>query len=134
MRTMSRPQRALRLTLLLAGAASLAVAAPIEVNVSSLAQSFEGIGALSGGGGVTRLLMDYDAAIREDIWDILFKPMAGASLQMIKVEIGGDTQSTEGTEQSHQHVRGDLNCTRCVALSSALWRCAQRPPFPPAPN
>ena len=29
-----------------------------------------------------------------------------------QVEIGGDTQSTEGTEQSHEHFRGDLNCTR----------------------
>ena len=25
---------------------------------------------------------------------------------------GGDTQSTEGTEQSHEHYKGDLNCSR----------------------
>ena len=93
-------------------AAALAAAAPIVLNVSSLAQPFEGIGALSGGGGVTRLLFDYDEAIRRDIFDILFKPKAGASLQMIKVEIGGDTQSTEGTEASHMHTRDDLNCSR----------------------
>lgn len=37
---------------------------------------------------------------------------AGASLQYIKVEIGGDAQSTEGVEQTHARVRGDLNCTR----------------------
>ena len=54
---------------------------------------YEGIGALSGGGGVTRLLIDYPQHIQDDIFDILFKPQAGASLQIIKVEIGGDTQS-----------------------------------------
>jgi len=92
--------------------AAAAAAPPIAINVSALAQSFEGIGALSGGGGVTRLLIDYPPEIREDIWDILFAPKKGASLQMIKVEIGGDTQSTEGTESSHMHTRDDLNCTR----------------------
>ena len=103
-----------RLLPLLCGAAlaSSAAASPIALNVSSLAQPFEGIGALSGGGGVTRLLIDYGQSIQSDIWDILFKPKAGASLQMIKVEIGGDTQSTEGTEASHMHTRDDLNCSR----------------------
>ena len=86
--------------------------ATITLNVSDLGAAYDGIGALSGGGGVTRLLMDYPAAQREDIWDILFKPHAGAALQIIKVEIAGDTQSTEGTELSHMHVRGDLNCSR----------------------
>lgn len=31
---------------------------------------------------------------------------------VLKVEIGGDCQSTDGTEPSHQHTRGDLNCSR----------------------
>ncbi len=84
----------------------------ISLNFSNQSHVFEGIGALSGGGGVTRLLLDYDPALQQDILDILFKPNAGASLQIIKVEIGGDTQSTEGTEESHMHVRGDLNCSR----------------------
>ena len=106
-------QQLLRLALAAAALGGAAqAAAPIALNVSSLAQSFEGIGALSGGGGVTRLLIDYDEAIQSDIYDILFKPKAGASLQMIKIEIGGDTQSTEGTEASHMHTRGDLNCSR----------------------
>lgn len=84
----------------------------IPLNFSVSGASFDGIGALSGGGGVTRLLIDYPPEIQQDIYDILFKPNAGAALQIIKVEIGGDTQSTEGTELSHQHVRGDLNCSR----------------------
>ena len=31
---------------------------------------------------------------------------------VLKLEIGGDTQSTDGTEPSHSHFRGDLGCTR----------------------
>jgi len=44
-----------------AATASQAWAAPIELNMSNLAQPFEGIGALSGGGGVTRLLIGASA-------------------------------------------------------------------------
>ena len=29
-----------------------------------------------------------------------------------QVEIGGDSQSTDGTEASHMHSRDDLNCNR----------------------
>ena len=29
-----------------------------------------------------------------------------------QVEIGGDTQSTDGTEASHMHFKGDLGCKR----------------------
>ena len=67
-------------------------AASINLDFSDLAQPFEGIGALSGGGGVTRLLIDYEENLQQDIYDILFEPKKGASLQFIKVEIGGDTQ------------------------------------------
>lgn len=73
-------------------AALLAVAggsaAPALLNFSVLGPAFDGIGALSGGGGVTRLLVDYPTPLQQDIFDILFKPNAGASLQIIKVEIG----------------------------------------------
>ncbi len=31
---------------------------------------------------------------------------------LMKVEIGGDTQSTDGTEPSHMHSRDDLDCER----------------------
>lgn len=31
---------------------------------------------------------------------------------MLKVEIGGDCQTTEGTESSHMHTREDLNYER----------------------
>ena len=44
--------------------------------------------------------------------DYLFKPGYGASLDIIKVEIGGDTWSTDGSEPSHKHTRDDLNFER----------------------
>jgi len=66
----------------------LCTAADIALDFSLPGVSYEGIGALSGGGGVTRLLIDYPRALQDDILDVLFKPNAGASLQIIKVEIG----------------------------------------------
>jgi hypothetical protein len=73
---------------------------------------FDGIGAISGGGGNTRLLIDYPEPQRGQILDYLFKPGYGAALQILKVEIGGDTNSTDGSEPSHQHTRGDANYDR----------------------
>ena len=57
-------------------------------------------------------MFDYDPAVRSEILDYLYKPKFGANLHVCKVEIGGDTQSTDGTEPSHMHTREDLNCTR----------------------
>lgn len=65
--------------------------------------TFDGIGGLSGGGATSRLLPDYAEPQRTQILDYLFKPNFGASLQILKVEIGGDSQSTDGTEASHMH-------------------------------
>lgn len=60
----------------------------------SVGVKFNGIGALSGGGGVTRLLVDYPADIQQDILDMLFTPNAGASLQHIKVSARYDRSCT----------------------------------------
>lgn len=76
-----------------------------------LGLQFDGIGALSAGAS-SRLLIDYEEPFRSQILDYLFLPNFGASLHILKVEIGGDTQSTDGTEPSHMHYRGDLSCTR----------------------
>ena len=46
---------------------------------------FDGIGAISGGGGETVLLPAYPAAQRNEILDYLFRPSFGASLQILKV-------------------------------------------------
>uniref|UniRef100_A0A803T6H6 Galactocerebrosidase n=1 Tax=Anolis carolinensis TaxID=28377 RepID=A0A803T6H6_ANOCA len=52
-------------------------------------REFDGVGAVSGGG-----------------------PNFGAALQILKVEIGGDAQSTDGTEPSHMHYENDENYFR----------------------
>ncbi len=82
----------------------------INANGTSAGRTFGGIGAISGGGGNTRLLTDYPAAQQQQILDYLFKPGYGASLQILKVEIGGDTNSTDGSESSIEHTRGAVNC------------------------
>lgn len=66
------------------------------------------MGGLSGGGATSRLLVDYDDHRRSQILDFLFKPNFGANLQILKVEIGGDAQSTDGCEASHMHSEGDI--------------------------
>lgn len=71
---------------------------------------FGGVGAISGGGGNSRLLIDYPAAQRDQILDYLFKPGYGASLQVLKIEIGGDANSTDGSEPSIEHIRGSVDC------------------------
>lgn len=87
-------------------------ATSITINGSSGGRTFDGVGAVSGGGGNSRLLIDYPEPQRGQILDYLFKPGYGAALQILKVEIGGDTNSTSGAESSHAHFRGDLNCDR----------------------
>jgi galactosylceramidase len=77
-----------------------------------LGRRFDGIGGLSGGGCSTRLLADYNAVRYNQIMDYLFLPGFGASLQILKVEIGGDMQSTDGTEPSHMHSTNDENYER----------------------
>ena len=87
---------------------------------------FEGVGALSGGGGTSRYLYDYPAESQEQILDMLFSPSAGA-LQMLKIEIGGDTWSTQATEPSHMHRRDDLNCSRGYEMKIAAAATRRNP-------
>ncbi|SEO90679.1 NPCBM/NEW2 domain-containing protein [Actinacidiphila rubida] len=83
----------------------------IAVDGTGSGRTFDGIGAISGGGGNSRLLIDYPEPQRSRILDYLFKPGYGASLQMLKLEIGGDTNSTDGSEPSIEHTKGSVNCT-----------------------
>ena len=61
---------------------------PIPLDPSTSHHTFEGIGGLSAGAS-SRLLFDYPEPQRSDILDLLFKPFEGASLDILKVEIGG---------------------------------------------
>ena len=92
------------------GVAHAATATAITVNGSATGRTFDGIGAISGGGGNSRLLVDYPEPERTQILDYLFKPDYGADLQILKVEIGGDTNSTDGSEASIEHTRGTVDC------------------------
>ncbi|MDX6200672.1 MAG: hypothetical protein QOJ83_172, partial [Frankiales bacterium] len=71
---------------------------------------FGGIGALSAGAS-SRLLVDYPPKQRSVILDYLFKPGMGAALQILKVEIGGDANSTDGSESSIEPVEGSVSCS-----------------------
>jgi hypothetical protein len=82
----------------------------INVDAADTGRIFDGVGAISGGGGNSRLLIDYPAQQRNQILDYLFKPGYGASLQILKLEIGGDANSTDGSEPSVEHTRGVVNC------------------------
>ena len=87
---------------------SASSALPLPVDDSpGLGLRWEGVGAISGGGATTKLLYDYDPAVAADILDSLFKPGFGAALSVLKVEIGGDAQSTDGSEPSHRHTRDE---------------------------
>ncbi|KAM7404121.1 hypothetical protein PAMA_004511 [Pampus argenteus] len=77
-----------------------------------LGRVFDGIGGLSGGGATSRLLVNYAEPYRSQVLDYLFKPNFGASLHILKVEIGGDAQTTDGTEPSHMHYENDENYFR----------------------
>ena len=100
--------------LALAGAALSTVQAQektIVLDGSSPGRVFDGIGALSAGAS-SRLLVDYAEPYRSQILDYLFKPGYGAALQHLKVEIGGDVNSTDGSEPSHMRTRDDHDYTR----------------------
>ena len=83
----------------------------IKIDGSGSGRVFEGIGGVSAGAS-SRLLIDYPEPQRSQILDYLFKPNYGASLQHLKVEVGGDTNSTDGSEPSHMHTRTEENYDR----------------------
>lgn len=76
---------------------------------------FDGLGAVSAGAS-SRLLIDYPEPQRTQILDYLFKPGYGASLQRLKVEIGGDVNSTDGAEASHRREPGRSDIDRGYEL------------------
>ncbi|MGH9344809.1 MAG: hypothetical protein ACRD19_13750, partial [Terriglobia bacterium] len=82
----------------------------IILNGKSQGGIFQGIGAVSAGAS-SRLLIDYPEPYRSQILDYLFKPDYGASLQHLKVEIGADVNSTDGSEPSYARTPTGRNFT-----------------------
>ena len=95
-----------------AGGQAAGSAQTIVIDRAGTGRVFDGVGAISGGGGNSRLLIDYPEPYRSQILDYLFKPNYGASMQILKVEIGADMDSTDGAESSHMHTRTDENYRR----------------------
>ena len=83
----------------------------IVLNGNSAGRTFAGIGAVSAGAS-SRLLIDYPEPERSQILDYLFKPGYGAALQHLKVEIGADVNSTDGSEPSFMRTPTDYDSTR----------------------
>jgi O-glycosyl hydrolase len=92
----------------------------VSLDGSTALHRYDGHGGLSAGAS-SRLLWDYPEQQRSQILDFLFKPSFGAGIHQLKLEIGGDGQSTDGTEPSHMHTRGDYSCER----GYELWLAAE---------
>ena len=84
--------------------------ATVSIDGAHPGPEFQGIGAISGGGGNSRLLIDYPPGERAQILDYLFLPHFGAALQMLKLEIGGGGFSSDGSEPSVEPAKSQLDC------------------------
>jgi galactosylceramidase len=93
-------------------ATSAYAAQSVTVSATDTGSRYEGVGAVSGGGATSVFLRDYVEPQRSQILDFLFKPHFGAGLQELYVEIGGDGNSTQGSEPSHERTATDKNFDR----------------------
>jgi galactosylceramidase len=98
--------------LLLGACPALFADQTVELKGDAGGKRFDGIGAVSGGGATSVLLKDYPETRRNQILDLLFKPKFGAAISALLVEVPGDGNSTQGSEPSHMHTRGDANFSR----------------------
>ncbi|AEC01613.1 galactosylceramidase [Parasphaerochaeta coccoides] len=90
----------------------------IMVDGKKSGRTYQGIGGVTSN-GMTKLLYEYPENQQKDILNFLFRPKFGASLQMLKVEIGSDANGTGGTEPSHMRSETDYDITRGVGLRMA---------------
>jgi hypothetical protein len=109
-----------------AGTSPLPVTA-VTVNGAGGDRLYQGVGAVLGGGGNARYLMDYPEPERGQILDYLFKPGYGAALQLLKLEIGGGANSSDGAEPSVEPVRGQVDCDAGYEFSIARQAVARNP-------
>ncbi|MFZ0747441.1 MAG: hypothetical protein WAM85_23765 [Terracidiphilus sp.] len=99
------------LVLGLAGLVAHGQVTKIKLDGNSPGRVFDGLGAASAGAS-SRLLIDYPEPQRSQILDYLFKPGYGAALQHLKVELGADVNSTDGSEPSPMRTPSDHDSTR----------------------
>lgn len=84
----------------------------VRISNDSPGKQFDGIGIVNGGGATSVLLKDYPEPQRSQILDLVYKPMFGASVSSLLVEVPGDGNSTQGSMPSHSHYKGDANFRR----------------------
>ena len=101
----------LGLALCFTGVAGKSQQTSVVLDGNSKGRVFDGLGAASAGAS-SRLLIDYPEPQRSQILDYLFKPAYGAALQHLKVEIGADVNSTDGSEPSPMRSPLDHDSTR----------------------
>jgi galactosylceramidase len=106
------PLYALAVSLTVSLGSDAYAAQTIAISTTDTGSLYEGVGAVSGGGATSVLLHDYVEPQRSQILDYLFKPNFGAAIQELYVEIGGDGNSTQGSEPSHEHTSTDMNFNR----------------------
>ncbi len=99
----------------------------ITINGTKPGRTYYGVGAISGGGGTARLLIDYPEPERSQILDYLFKPGYGADVQVLKMEIGGDAEATDAAEPSFEHTPGHINCNAGYEIWLAQQAVALNP-------
>ena len=68
-------------------------------------------------------MIDYPQRQRGELLDLLFQPNFGAALHHLKVEIGGDINSTDGTEPSYARTREEFEHPRpeCFRRGYEWW-------------
>jgi galactosylceramidase len=82
------------------GHVSAGASSPYPIDTSRPGPIFDGFGHVSAGAS-SRLLFSYPEPHLSSILDLLFTPSYGLATQILKVELGGDGQSTDGVEACH---------------------------------
>jgi hypothetical protein len=90
---------------------------------------YQGVWAMSAN-GAARLLFEYPEPTRSQILDMLFLPSMGTRWQGLKVEIGGDVESSYGSMSSYAHVADNSTWSWNRGVQWWLIRCAKKPKLP----
>lgn len=99
---------------------SVWAARTVNIDGNGAGRIFDGIGLVNSS-GTSKMLMDYPANQQADILDFLCKPNFGAGLIRMRNEIGGDINSSSGTEPCHQRSEAETPTARGVNF----WIAAQ---------
>jgi hypothetical protein len=129
--------RSFRSGLLLVGAATAATAAaaaaavataplPVIGGTARCGRMYEGIGGLLNSDAPW--LRAYPEPQRSQVLDVLFRPQYAGSLQVLKLEVGGDGHSTINTESSHMHTEHEQPSFRRGWVTWLLQEAVRRNP------